>query len=97
MLTDDHHSLKCVLQTTLCTQSHAVRIDLTMIDQDPEVLRKQIAALEEEHRALDRHIGELAHDTTADQVELRRMKKRKLAIKDAVERLRSQLIPDLNA
>jgi len=30
-------------------------------------------------------------------VELRRLKKRKLAIKDAVERLRSQLIPDLNA
>jgi len=68
-----------------------------MIDQDPETLRKAITALEEEHRTLDRHIGELAHDTTADQVELRRMKKRKLAIKDAVERLRSQLIPDLNA
>ena len=68
-----------------------------MITQDTETLRKNIAELEEEHRTLDRHIEELAHDTTADQVEVRRMKKRKLAIKDAVERLRSQLIPDLNA
>ncbi|MBI3775584.1 MAG: DUF465 domain-containing protein [Gammaproteobacteria bacterium] len=68
-----------------------------MTDQDSESLLKSIADLEEEHRTLDRHIEELAHDATADQVELRRMKKRKLAIKDAVERLRSQLIPDLNA
>jgi len=68
-----------------------------MLDQDPEALRKEITALEEEHRALDRHIGEVAHDPAANQVELRRLKKRKLAIKDAVERLRSQLIPDLNA
>lgn len=68
-----------------------------MFDQDTDALHKEIAALEEEHRALDRHISELAHDATADQVELRRMKKRRLAIKDTVERLRSQLIPDLNA
>lgn len=68
-----------------------------MTDLDAESLLKSIADLEEEHRTLDRHIEELVHDATADQVELRRMKKRKLAIKDAVERLRSQLIPDLNA
>ena len=68
-----------------------------MIDQDPEALCKEITALEEEHRALDRYIGEIAYDPAANQVELRRLKKRKLAIKDAVERLRSQLIPDLNA
>ena len=68
-----------------------------MFDQETEILRKKIAGLEEEHRTLDRLIGELVHDTRVDQVELRRMKKRRLAIKDAVERLRSQLIPDLNA
>ena len=68
-----------------------------MFNQDTNALHKEIAALEEEHRALDRHISELAHDPTVDQIELRRMKKRKLTIKDAVARLRSQLIPDLNA
>ena len=68
-----------------------------MFNQDTDALHKEIAALEEEHRALDRHISELAHNLTADPMELRRMKKRKLAIRDAVERLRSQLIPDLNA
>ena len=68
-----------------------------MFDQDAEALRKNIAVLEEEHRVLDRHISEIAHDPNVDQIELRRLKKRKLAIKDAVERLRSRLIPDLNA
>ena len=68
-----------------------------MFDQDTEALRKSIAALEEEHRVLDRHISEITHDPHADQIELRRLKKRKLAIKDVVERLRSRLIPNLNA
>ncbi len=68
-----------------------------MFDQDAEMLRKKIVELEEEHRALDRHIGEIIHDPEVDQVELRRMKKRRLAIKDVVERLRSQLIPDWDA
>lgn len=68
-----------------------------MFDQDTEALRKNIAALEDEHRTLDRHISEITHHPQTDQIELRRLKKRKLTIKDAVERLRSQLIPDLNA
>ena len=68
-----------------------------MFEQETEILRKKITELEEEHRALDRHIGELVHDIRFEQLELRRMKKRRLAIKDAVERLRSRLIPDLNA
>jgi len=68
-----------------------------MTEQDAVALRKNITELEEEHRALDRHISELMLDANIDLLEIRRMKKRKLAIKDAVERLRSQLIPDLNA
>jgi hypothetical protein len=68
-----------------------------MMNEDPEALRKEITVLEEEHRALDRHIDELVHNATTDQIELRRLKKRKLAIKDTVERLRSLLIPDLDA
>ena len=68
-----------------------------MFDQEMETLRRSIAELEEEHRTLDRHIGELTHSGSADQIELRRMQKRGLAIKEAVERLRSLLIPDLNA
>ena len=68
-----------------------------MFDHDTEALRKNVTALEEEHRALDRLISEIIHDPHADQIDIRRLKKRKLAIKDAVEHLRSRLIPDLNA
>lgn len=49
------------------------------------------------HRDLDDLIDRLAEDATVDQVRLRRLKKRKLRLKDGINRLESQLIPDLNA
>ena len=49
------------------------------------------------HRDLDDLIDRLSHDTTMDQVRLRRLKKRKLLVKDAIARLESEIIPDLNA
>ena len=49
------------------------------------------------HRDLDDLIDRLSHDATVDQIRLRRLKKRKLRLKDAVHRLESELIPELNA
>ncbi|MEM8547526.1 MAG: DUF465 domain-containing protein [Pseudomonadota bacterium] len=49
------------------------------------------------HRDLDDLIDRLSHDATMDQVRLRRLKKRKLLLKDAIARLESEIIPDLNA
>ena len=49
------------------------------------------------HRDLDDLIDRLSHDVTMDQIRLRRLKKRKLQIKDAIARLESEIIPDLNA
>ncbi|MEL6448287.1 MAG: DUF465 domain-containing protein [Pseudomonadota bacterium] len=49
------------------------------------------------HRDLDDLIDRLSHDVTVDQVRLRRLKKRKLSLKDAIARLESEIIPDLNA
>lgn len=49
------------------------------------------------HRTLDEAIRELAASPAADQLELRRLKKRKLRLKDMITRLESQLIPDLEA
>ncbi|MEO0617340.1 MAG: DUF465 domain-containing protein [Pseudomonadota bacterium] len=49
------------------------------------------------HRDLDDLIDRLSHDITVDQVRLRRLKKRKLSLKDAIARLQSEIIPDLNA
>jgi hypothetical protein len=50
-----------------------------------------------EHRDLDDVIDRLSHDPCVDQLELRRLKKRKLMLKDEIHRLESSLIPDLNA
>ena len=59
--------------------------------------RRQMIDLRLEHRDLDEAIMRMANDPTADQLRLRRLKKRKLLIKDAIARLESKLIPDLDA
>ena len=46
---------------------------------------------------LDDLIDRLSHDATMDQIRLRRLKKRKLQLKDAITRMESNIIPDLNA
>jgi len=60
-------------------------------------LRAQLEELRLEHRALDSAIDRLVHDPHMDQLELRRLKKRKLQIKDVIARVESRLIPDLHA
>ncbi len=60
-------------------------------------LRARLAELRVEHRDLDDAIHRLADDPTADQLRLRRLKKRKLLLKDSITRLESSLIPDLDA
>lgn len=57
-------------------------------------IRTKLEACRLEHRALDAAIERLVHDPGMDQLQLRRLKKRKLALKDLVERLESRLIPD---
>lgn len=50
-----------------------------------------------EHRDLDETITRLSMDILIDEIEIKRLKRRKLLIKDQIERLSSQRIPDLNA
>ncbi|MGH8223019.1 MAG: YdcH family protein [Woeseiaceae bacterium] len=49
------------------------------------------------HRDLDYLIDKLSHDPMVDQLRIRRLKKRKLILKDMIARLESELIPDLDA
>lgn len=67
-----------------------------MSDDNEELLEK-IDQLQLEHRDLDDVIVRLHEQGDIDQLQLRRMKKRKLLIKDIIQRLESQLIPDLDA
>jgi len=50
-----------------------------------------------EHRDLDQVISRLVEDPYVDQIMLRRLKKRKLMLKDMIAQLESARIPDLNA
>ncbi|MGE0081495.1 MAG: YdcH family protein [Thiohalomonadaceae bacterium] len=65
--------------------------------EPPESITTRLAELRLEHRDLDTAIAALSQDPLADQLQLRRLKKRKLLLKDAITRLESQLIPDLDA
>lgn len=58
---------------------------------------QQLEALRLEHRDLDTAIHALQEHHYPDQIQLRRMKRRKLMLKDTIARLESSLIPDLNA
>lgn len=64
---------------------------------DPQQIRERLEALKVEHRDLDEIIRRLADDPAQDQLQVTRLKKRKLQLKDAIARLESRLIPDLNA
>lgn len=68
-----------------------------MQSDDPAGITKRLCELELEHRDLDLAIERLAHDLATDQLHLKRLKKRKLLLKDAIARLQSRLIPDLDA
>ena len=65
--------------------------------ENEDSLRGKLAELKLEHRDLDEIITQMAADMGVDDLQLRRLKKRKLMIKDHIARLESQLIPDLNA
>ena len=64
-----------------------------------ELLRRleRLRSLRIEHRDLDDVISRLQMDMYVDEIQLRRLKKRKLMLKDQIALLESKLIPDLNA
>jgi hypothetical protein len=74
-----------------------------MSDQQDNVDRNLFSNLERlrqlriEHRDLDEIIERLSMDLHIDELQLKRLKKRKLALKDQILKLESELIPDLNA
>ena len=66
-----------------------------MAEKDPR--KERLAELKEEHRKLDKEIGDLNARATSDQLEIQRLKKRKLQLKDEITRLESALVPDIIA
>ena len=67
------------------------------MDLDVEALRAKLAALTIEHRDLDDVIARIAERVPFDQLQLQRLKKRKLLLKDQISKIESELLPDIIA
>ena len=68
-----------------------------LTEEERVLIEARIAALEIEHHDLDDVIARLAEHPSQDNLQLRRLKKRKLFLKDSIARLRDRLIPDIIA
>lgn len=67
------------------------------LTEDLEQLNHKLADLEIEHRDLDSVIARVVDSVPFDQIQLQRLKKRKLLLKDEIIRVRSKILPDIIA
>lgn len=80
------------------TQALGTLQDLTSADDaDLEDIQRRLAELMSEHRDLDDIIGQVTDSGPFDQLQIQRLKKRKLMLKDEIAKLESQLLPDIIA
>ncbi len=66
-------------------------------DDDMERLRRQLAELKSAHRDLDDVIANIGEAAPFDQIQIKRLKKRKLMLKDQITQIESRLLPDIIA
>lgn len=75
--------------------SRGMRLTERLSDRDN--LRQQLALKRQEHQDLDQAIEALMAMSTLDQLQVRRLKKKKLFLKDQIKALEDQLFPDIIA
>jgi hypothetical protein len=63
-------------------------------DEETALIVRKIEALKVEHRDLDEVISRLSTDPNQDELQMRRLKRRKLLLKDQISLLERQLVPD---
>ena len=68
-----------------------------MNDNEEVALREQLARLQQEHRDLDAAIAALATSPGSDLIQVQRLKKRKLVLRDKVRQIEDQITPDIIA
>lgn len=66
-------------------------------DRDQRMLRESLAQLRQEHRDLDAAILALEQAVRTDQLQVKRLKKKKLGLKDEIARVEDELLPDIIA
>ncbi|MES1179968.1 MAG: DUF465 domain-containing protein [Hyphomicrobium sp.] len=65
--------------------------------RDERELREELVVLRGEHRMLDSEIAALEDNPTADQLLIKRLKKKKLVLKDRITQIEDKLLPDISA
>jgi hypothetical protein len=70
---------------------------ISMTDEEEQALKAKLAQMREEHRDLDAAIAALTDSSASDQLQLTRLKKRKLQLKDQITRIEDSLLPDIIA
>ena len=68
-----------------------------MTKEEERELREQLARLQQEHRDLDAAIAALASSPASDLIQVQRLKKRKLMLRDKIRAIEDQLTPDIIA
>jgi hypothetical protein len=68
-----------------------------MTDEEEQTLRTKLAELRQEHGDLDAAIAAISGAARCDQLQLTRLKKRKLQLKDLIARIEDSLLPDITA
>ncbi|WP_088347131.1 MULTISPECIES: DUF465 domain-containing protein [Rhodomicrobium] len=67
------------------------------MEQREQRLRAALAQLKQEHRDLDSAIASLEQTVRVDQLQIKRLKKKKLQLKDEIARVEDELFPDIIA
>lgn len=78
-------------------QAGAPAINHQLTNDEIQLLRNKLEELKLEHRDLDDVVQHLIDSDYPDQLQLKRIKKRKLRLKDMIEKIESRLIPDMDA
>ncbi len=87
-----------MIQSTKTAASGHERGKATLMQRrDERELREELVNHRAEHRRLDDEIVSLEANPTADQLLIKRLKKKKLALKDQITAIEDQLLPDIIA
>jgi hypothetical protein len=92
-ITEGHHPDSA----RFCQERGIGMTDFPLTDEEKVQVRLHLHELETEHHDLDDIIRRLSADPAQDQLQLRRLKKRKLVLKDQIQKLRARLIPNIIA
>ncbi len=72
-------------------------VETDLSEEEIVAIKERVAVLRIEHRDLDEVIARLADDPVQDELQLKRLKRRKLLLKDHIAMLERQLVPDVPA